>query len=144
MNGTSCDISGNSSVSPRIGDSVSSSIRGVGCIGVVGALLGAEETVDILGVPTWIDIGIFNPRPVVDSVFVVFWEGSGMFVVVVAAAAAALVALVRSASATFSAVNSGTAGIGLEGFDCLPNVIIFGCARTATGTGAAAMMAVDL
>jgi hypothetical protein len=49
------------------------------------------------------------------------------------------VARERSASATFSAVNCGTAGIALG----LPNVIIFGWARTATGTGAAAIMAVE-
>ena len=53
------------------------------------------------------------------------------------------VALDRSASATFSAVNCGTAGIGLEFADDFPNVMILGCARTWTGTGAAAMMAVD-
>jgi len=54
-----------------------------------------------------------------------------------------IVALDRSASATFSAVNCGTAGIGLEGAEDFPNVMILGCARTCTGTGAAAMMAVD-
>lgn len=50
------------------------------------------------------------------------------------------VALDRSASATFSAVNCGTAGIGLPLF---PKVMIFGCARTATGTGAVVMIVVE-
>lgn len=54
-----------------------------------------------------------------------------------------LAARVRSASATFSAVNWGTAGIGLVGDEIFPNVMILGCARTATGTGAAAMIAVE-
>ena len=58
-------------------------------------------------------------------------------------AAAMAVALDRSASATFSAVNSGTAGMGLEFADDFPNVMIFGCTRTWTGTGAAAKMAVE-
>lgn len=49
----------------------------------------------------------------------------------------------RSAFATFAAVNSGTAGIGLDGADCLPNVITFGCARTWTGTGAGVIIAVE-
>lgn len=53
------------------------------------------------------------------------------------------VALDRSASATFSGVNSGTAGIGLELAEDFPNVTILGWARTATGTGAWAMMAVE-
>jgi hypothetical protein len=52
-------------------------------------------------------------------------------------------ARVRSASATFSAVNCGTAGIGLVGVDTFPKVMILGCARTATGTGAAAIIAVE-
>jgi len=59
------------------------------------------------------------------------------------AGAAAVNARVRSASATFSAVNWGTAGIGLVALDGFPNVNILGCARTATGTGAAAMIAVE-
>ena len=58
----------------------------------------------------------------------------------VVAVVAIIVALDLSASATFSAVNCGTAGIGVKGF---PKVIIFGCALTCTGTGAVAIMAVE-
>lgn len=60
---------------------------------------------------------------------------------VVAAVEAIIVALDLSASATFSAVNCGTAGMGGCG---LPKVTIFGCALTCTGTGAVAMIAVAL
>jgi hypothetical protein len=129
--------------SPRIGDSMTSSsngelsvfsvFSGFSIIGDVGIVIivdlavviseGAEEIVDKTrfddGVAE-IEIGIFNPRPV----------GVGVLI---------MVALDRSASATFSAVNVGTAGIGV-GF---PKVMILGCARTATGTGAAAIIAVD-
>jgi hypothetical protein len=68
----------------------------------------------------WIDIGIFTPNPAFDCL------------------ADSAFALDLSASATFSAVNSGTAGIGLPLF---PNVMILGWARTETGTGAAAKIA---
>lgn len=54
-----------------------------------------------------------------------------------------LLALARSACATFSAVNSGTAGIGLDCADLFPKVMILGCARTATTGGAAVIMAVE-
>jgi hypothetical protein len=75
-------------------------------------------------------IGISNPNPTFD--FLACDEDSGK-----------LPALARSAAATFSAVNSGTAGMGLDCADLLPIVIIFGCARTATTGGAAVMIAVE-
>lgn len=50
-----------------------------------------------------------------------------------------IVALDLSASATFSAVNCGIAGIGGCAF---PKVTIFGCTLTCTGTGAVAIIAV--
>jgi hypothetical protein len=126
--------------SPRIGDSMTSSSNGevsfssvfsiIGDAGIVIivdlAVVGSEGTEEIVdntrfdnGVAE-IEMGMFNPRPVDVGVFI-------------------MVALDRSASATFSAVNVGTAGIAV-GF---PNVMIFGCARTATGTGAAAIIAVE-
>jgi len=82
-------------------------------------------------------MGIFNPRPADED------RSSCVSLANAELAAAITVALDRSASATFSAVNSGTAGIGLEGAEDFPNVTILGCARTWTGTGAAVMMAVD-
>jgi len=123
---------------PRTGDSRISSSNGddsgiLGTNGGIGTIIvdravvgsdGTDEIVDKTLLDTGaaeIEIGILSPRPVV--------------------AAGALVARDRSASATFSAVSCGTAGIGLE--VGLPNVIILGCARTATGTGAAAMIAVE-
>jgi len=106
----------------------------MGC-GVVGDDVGTDEIVDNRGVPGTIEMGIFNPRPAAEDRLVSLPNAEP--------AAAMLTALNRSASATFSAVNSGTAGIGLEGAEDFPNVMILGCARTCTGTGAAVIMAVE-
>jgi hypothetical protein len=89
------------------------------------------------------EIGIFNPNPVLeDRGEGVTFDVRGDGVLGGTGIARDGVFALRSASASFSAVNVGTAGIGLVGVDCF-NVIIFGWARTATGTGAAAMMAVE-
>jgi len=103
--------------------------------------VGAEE-IDVRPVAEAMDsvdsrIGISNPNPAVDGIFRMGRAELDT------SAIETFVARDRSARATFSAVSCGTAGIGLEFPFCLPNVIILGCARTATGTGAAAMMAVE-
>ena len=72
-----------------------------------------DEMVDSLVMSGTIEIGIFNPDPAFDCLFC-------------SSLAVAAVALARSASATFSAVNDGTAGIGLDEADCFPNVMILG------------------
>ena len=108
----------------------------MGC-GVVGDDVGTDEIVDNRGVTGTIEMGMFNPRPAAED------RLSRVSLAIAEPAAAMLVALNRSASATFSAVNSGTAGIGLDGAEDFPNVMILGCARTCTGTGAAVIMAVE-
>lgn len=103
----------------------------IGCDGIVGDW-GPDmvEMAESRGESACMVIGISNPNPTCD--FLACDEDSGK-----------LPALARSAAATFSAVNSGTAGMGLVCADLLPIVIIFGCARTATTGGAAVMMAVE-
>jgi hypothetical protein len=136
-----------SSASPKIG------LSGIGISGVssngddtggVAVGLVTEEMVDNLGVVEgWIVIGILNPNPVFDERGEGVTDGSrGDGVLGGTGIAKEVVFALLSASATFSAVRVGTAGIGLGGVVCL-NVIILGCARTATGTGAAAMIAVE-
>lgn len=112
---------GNEWLSPRIGDSGIVSIidNTGGRIDVVDIVFDLEDTeetdemVDNRDVSCIIVMGIFRPDPALDCLFC-------------SSLAVAAVALARSASATLSAVNSGTAGIGLDGADCFPNVTILG------------------
>ena len=110
---------------PRIGDSgmISTADNTGGRVDIVDIVFDLEDTeeldeiVDSLDVSRTIEMGIFNPDPAFDCLFC-----SSLAVTAVARA--------RSASATFSGVNDGTAGIGLDEADCFPNVMILGCART--------------
>lgn len=112
---------GNDSILPRIGDSgIISIVDNIGgridVVDIVFDLVDTEEmdeivdNRDVLGI---IEIGIFSPDSALDCLFC-------------SSLAVTAVALARSASATFAAVNSGTAGIGLDGPDCFPNVTILG------------------
>ena len=125
---------------PRIGDSGISSKDAEGGLSVVGE--GVEiDRVDNIGegrLEDWIWMGMSNPSPATEE------RGEeDDFDGVARDNGAILAARVRSASATFSAVKWGTAGIGLVGVETFPKVMILGCALTATGTGAAAMIAVE-
>ena len=125
---------------PRIGDSGISSKEDEGGLSVVGEGV-AIDKVDNFGEgreDDWIWMGISNPSPAMEE----RGEEDG-FGGVARDTGAILAARVRSASATFSAVRCGTAGIGLVGVETFPKVMILGCARTATGTGAAAIIAVE-
>ena len=98
--------------------------------------MGTVDTVECRGVDGAIEIGMLRPRPVSEGL-----RSAGVGDMMMEGVPAP--ALARSASAIFSAVSCGTAGIGLAGAVGFPNVIILGCARTETGTGAVAMIAVD-
>lgn len=68
-------------------------------------------------------MGISSPSPATEDLGEEEEEGFGGDV---RERGATLAARVRSASATFSAVNCGTAGIGLVGVATFPKVIILG------------------